>query len=146
MGKEKIRYRDIHHVSVSRSCFYGFGIPCCTSIKLFNTCSCCCGDGAECCRHQTIKLTIKERPQGEGATDEDNCFCEQCCLQCCCGDRGEYLGKGACFECCCNPCDANFCIMNTVFVSTNDADGVLQLLNDKRQNRNDGDAATYAYL
>merc|ERR1712228_37594 len=31
-GVEKVRYEDVYHYSVSRSCFYGFGLPCCTSI------------------------------------------------------------------------------------------------------------------
>eukprot|EP01084_Bolivina_argentea_P061331 112081_1 len=139
MGKEKIAYDKIRDYQISKSCFYGFGLPCCTSIKLFNTCSCCCGELGKCCGHKTIKLTIKERPQGEDATDNDNCCMENCCLNCWCGERGEYIGKGCCFDVCCNPCDANCCMVNTIFVSTNDADGVLRLLNEKVGASADGD-------
>mmetsp|Transcript_13839 Transcript_13839/g.21691 ORF Transcript_13839/g.21691 Transcript_13839/m.21691 type:complete len:265 (+) Transcript_13839:20-814(+) len=139
MGKEKIYYRQIRDYQISKSCFYGFGIPCCTSIKLFNTCSCCCGDGGVCCGHKTVKLTIKERPQGEHAIDEDSdCCAERCCLRCCCGENGEYCGKGCCCQPICNPCDANFCMMNTIFVSTNDPDGFMRLLQEKVGEDRDG--------
>ena len=42
MGKEKIGYEDIKDYSITNTCFYGFGIPCCTGLKLFTTCSCGC--------------------------------------------------------------------------------------------------------
>mmetsp|Transcript_44931 Transcript_44931/g.74443 ORF Transcript_44931/g.74443 Transcript_44931/m.74443 type:complete len:278 (+) Transcript_44931:36-869(+) len=136
MGKEKIFYHSIRDVQTSKSCFYGFGIPMCSSVKLFNTCSCCCGLTASeprpnFCGHQTIKLTIVERAQGENALEDDDCFGERCCLQCCCGANGEYCGKGCCCQFCINPCDANFCMMNTVFISTNDTRGLMRLINEK---------------
>jgi len=130
-GVEKVRYEDIYHYSVSRSCFYGFGLPCYTSIKLFNSCSCCCGEMGRCCGHSTIKLTIRERPQAEGAVDDDTCCLEKCCLKCFCGENGEWLGKGCCCQPCINPCNSNFCIMNTIFVSTDDPDGFVRLLQEK---------------
>ena len=148
MGKEKVYYRNIRDYQISKSCFYGFGIPCCTSIKLFNTCSCCCGDAnASFCGHKTVKLTIRERPQGLHAIDDnEDCCAEKCCLQCCYGDNGDYCGKGCCCQPCCNPCDANFCAMNTIFVSTNDVEGVMQLLNEKAGIDGDGNNVTYATI
>jgi len=143
-GVEKIKYEDIYHYSVSRSCFYGFGLPCYTSVKLFNSCSCCCGEMASACGHSTVKLTIKERPQAEGAIDEDTCCLEKCCLNCFCGENGEWLGKGCCCQPCINPCNSNFCIMNTVFVSTNDPDGFVRLLHEK--SAGGGNAAEYAEI
>ena len=72
MGKEKVPYKNIKDFQITRTCFYGLGIGTggiCggSSIKLFNTCSCCC-DGAKCCGHKTVRLTINERPQGLNAS------------------------------------------------------------------------------
>jgi len=143
-GVEKVKYVDIYHYSVSRSCFYGFGLPCYTSVKLFNSCSCCCGEMGRCCGHSTVKLTIRERPQAEGAIDDDTCCLERCCLKCFCGENGEWIGKGCCCQPCVNPCNSNFCIMNTVFVSTNDPDGFVRLLQEKAAGG--GNAAEYAVI
>eukprot|EP01083_Nonionella_stella_P010910 31038_1 len=130
MGKEKIFYRNIKDYAVTQTCFYGFGLPHCSSIKLFNNCSCCCG-GGNYCGHKTVRLTINERPQGMNAGDSDDCCWESCCLSCCCGERGHYIGKCCCFQPCFNPCNANCCAVNTVFVSTNDPQGLITLLNQK---------------
>jgi len=143
-GVEKVKYADIYHYSVSRSCFYGFGLPCYTSVKLFNSCSCCCGENGSMCGHSTIKLTIRERPQAEDAVDDDTCCLEKCCLKCFCGENGEWLGKGCCCQPCVNPCNSNFCIMNTVFVSTNDPDGFVRLLQEKAAGG--GNSAEYAVI
>ena len=148
MGKEKVYYRNIRDYQISKSCFYGFGLPSCSSIKLFNTCSCCCGDNGSLCGHKTIKLTIKERPQGLNAIDDSDCCCESCCLRLFYGDNGHYIGKGCCCQPVCNPCDANCCAMNTIFLSTNDVNGVLQLLTQKADGAADGNAndGTYAVI
>merc|ERR1719229_831425 len=143
MGKEKIYYRNIKDYAVTQTCFYGFGIHSCSSVKLFNNCSCCCG-GGNYCGHKTVRLTIDERPQGLNAKDADDCCWESCCLSCCCGENGHYIGKGCCFQPCCNPCNANCCAMNTVFVSTNDPKGFIQLLNQKV--RPDGPEVQYATI
>ena len=136
MGKEKIPYDLIMDFEITQTCSYGHGINC-NTVKLFNTCSCCCGSDAELCGHKTVRITIKERPQGMDAIDDDDCWFERCCLQCCCGERGRYLGKGCCCQPCCNPCNANCCMMNTIFISTNDARNLLRLLQEKTR-RNDG--------
>eukprot|EP00483_Globobulimina_turgida_P009162 UN09181 len=113
-GKEKFYYRNIRDYAVTQTCFYGFGIHSCSSVKLFNNCSCCCGGGS-CCGHKTVRLTINERPQGLGAKDSGDCCWESCCLSCFCGERRHYIGKGCCFQSLCNPCNANCCAINTVF-------------------------------
>ena len=131
-GKEKIPYKNIRDYQISKSCFYGFGLPCCTSIKLFNSCSIgCCGKSGRCCAHKTVKLTIKERVQADEAEEGTDCCCEKLCFRCCCGERGRYIGKGCCFQPCCNPCDANCCMVNTLFISTNDPEGLMKLLDSK---------------
>ena len=140
MGKEKIPYRSIKDYEVTQTCFYGWGIGpggICngSSVKLFNTCSCCYGYNGKCCKHKTIRLTIKERPQAQNALDENgnDCCCEKCFFKACCGENGRYIGKGCCFQPCCNPCNANCCMVNTVFISTNDEDGLIALLNENCQ-------------
>eukprot|EP01084_Bolivina_argentea_P272703 464378_1 len=130
MGKEKIPYDRIRDFEVTQTCSYGFGINC-NTVKLFNTCSCCCGELGRCCGHTVVRITVQERPQGYGAIDPTDCCCERCFLNCCCGARGKYIGKCCCFQPCCNPCNANCCMMNTIFVSTNDPEGLLQLLREK---------------
>eukprot|EP00483_Globobulimina_turgida_P002202 UN02204 len=121
-GKEKIPYRNIRDFGVTQTCFYGRGIHHCSSVKLFNQCSCCCGDNrARCCGHKTIRLTINERPQGLGAKDPGDCCWEKCCLSCFCGENGSWIGRGCCFQSCFNPCNADCCAMNTVFISNHDA-------------------------
>eukprot|EP01083_Nonionella_stella_P086915 241640_1 len=130
MGKEKIPYDRIRDFEETQTCAYGFGINC-NAIKLFNTCSCCCGDMGRCCGHSVIRITVQERPQGFGAVDANDCCWERCFLNCCCGDRGKYIGKGCCCQPCCNPCNANCCMLNTIFVSTNDPEGLMQLLREK---------------
>eukprot|EP00483_Globobulimina_turgida_P010025 UN10044 len=132
-GKEKIPYSNIRDYGVTQTCFYGHGVHC-SAVKLFNQCSCCCGDNiSRCCGHKTIRLTINERAQGLGAKDTTDCCCESMCLSCFCGENGHWIGKGCCFQPCCNPCNANCCAMNTVFISTNDPNGFMGLLNQKVQ-------------
>jgi len=143
-GKEKIKYSNIRSYQISKTCWFGVGLL--GAVKLFNTCSCCCGEMASLCGQQTVQLTIKERPQALGADDGDNWCCENCCIRCCCGERGFYCGKGCCFQPCCNPCDVNCCAVSTIFISTNDANGLMQLLDQKVGNSNaavmDGGMAT----
>lgn len=145
MGKEKIKYSNIRSYQISKTCFFGMGLL--GAVKLFNTCSCCCGDMASLCGQQTIQLTINERPQALDADDVENWCCENCCIRCCCGERGYWCGKGCCFQPCCNPCDVNCCAMSTIFISTNDPNGLMQLLDQKVGNSNsrvmnDGGMAT----
>lgn len=135
MGKEKIPYDLIMDFEISQTCSYGFGINC-NTVKLFNTCSCCSAD-AKLCGHKTVRITIKERPQAMDAIDDNDCCLERCFLHCCCGERGKYIGKGCCCQPCFNPCNANCCMMNTIFVSTNDAPNLLRLLEEKTGRRND---------
>ena len=100
----------------------------------FNTCSCCCGHKALCCGHTTVRLTIKERSQGLYALDDGkHCFFEKCCLKYCCGEGGEYIGKCCCFQPCVNPCNANCCMINNIFMSTNDPQELINLLKEKCQ-------------
>ena len=124
MGREKIKYSNIKDYAISRSCTYGFGIPCCSGLKLFSTCSCCCGQ-------KVIRLSVNERLQGLNANDPSDCCIESCCLKQCCGQRAEYIGSGCCFKYCFNPCGGNCCMFNTIHISTEDADGLLNLLNHK---------------
>jgi len=128
-GKEKIPYSDINSYQVTKTCWFGAGLF--GAVKLFNTCSCCCGDMASLCGQTTVQLSIKERPQGLGADDEENMCLENCCIRCCCGERGYYCGKGCCFQPCVNPCNANCCAVNTLYISTNDPNGLMQLLDQK---------------
>jgi len=76
-GKEKFRYTDIRDYEITKTCFFGFGLPCCTSIKLFNSCTCCfncCGgDMGGCCVQRTVRLTIRERMQAQDVSDTDDC-------------------------------------------------------------------------
>lgn len=134
-GKEKIKYADIRDYEVSKTCFFGFGMPCCTSVKLFNSCTCCCnccgGDMGGCCVQRTVRLTIKERMQAQGARDPDDCCLEALCLENCCGDACLSCGACGCCQSVCNPCGANCCAINTVFISTNDPQGLIELLNAK---------------
>lgn len=134
-GKEKIKYSDIRDYEVTKTCFWGFGMPCCTSVKLFNSCTCCCaccgGDMGGCCIQRTIRLSIKERMQAKDARDPDDCCLEGFCLDNCCGDACLTCGAGACLRSVCNPCGANCCAINTVFISTNDPKGLIDLLNSK---------------
>ena len=139
MGKEKIPYDLITDFEITKTCSYGFGINC-NTVKLFNTCSCFCGPSAKCCKQNTVRITFKERPQALGAMDDDDCFCERCCFNCFCGEKGRYIGKGCCFQPFCNPCNANCCMMNTIFVSTNDAQNLMALLAEKTGRNNDGKA------
>eukprot|EP01084_Bolivina_argentea_P161746 281539_1 len=122
MGKEKFRYEDIKDHAITNSCAYGHGIAGCTALKLFSSCSCCCG-------HKIVRLSINERYQGEKAGDNSDCCLESCCLKCCCG-QAQFWGSGACCVCF-NPCRNNCCLVNTVHISTNDADGLLKLLDTK---------------
>ena len=123
-GKEKIRYRNIKDYGITRSCAYGFGIVCCSGLKLFSICNCCCG-------HKVVRLTINERYQAEDASDSSDCCLESCCFKCYCGKKAERYGNGGCFRHCFNRCNANCCLINTVYISTNNADELLQLLNQK---------------
>ena len=124
MGKEKIKYRDIKYYAITKTCFYGFGIPCCTALKLFTTCTCGCGQ-------KVVRLTVKETYQGMNANDADNCCLESGCLNTCCAESAESVGSGCCFRSCCNPCNANCCVYNTVNISTDDPEGLMNLLNQK---------------
>jgi len=134
-GKEKIKYSEIRDYEVTKTCFFGFGLPCCTSVKLFNSCTCCCaccgGDMGGCCIQRTVRLTINERMQAKDARDPDDCCLEACCLDNCCGDACLTSGQGCCCRSVCNPCGANCCAVNTVFISTNDPQGLIELLNSK---------------
>ena len=124
MGKEKIKYENIKYYSITKTCAFGFGIICCTGLKLFSICSCCCGQ-------KIIRLSIKERYQGLNAHDPDDCCLESCCLKTCCGKQAESCGSGGCCQPCCNPCGANCCVFNTVNISTEDPEGLLNLLNQR---------------
>jgi len=132
-GKEKVRYGDVLSFEVTRTCSYGAACRCdYHNIKLFNTCSCCCM-GGRLCGHTTVQIVVKERPHGEDAVDDTNCCCENICLKACFGENGKYIGKGCCFQPCCNPCNANCCMMNTIYVSTNEPNKLLQLLRTRTQ-------------
>eukprot|EP00483_Globobulimina_turgida_P002381 UN02383 len=72
MGKEKIPYNLIRDFQVTQTCYYGFGLNC-NTVKLFNTCSCCCGEMGKCCGHNVVRITISERIQGQGAVDDTDC-------------------------------------------------------------------------
>ena len=63
--------------------------------------------------------------------DDMDCCLEKCCLNSFYGENGKYIGKGCCFQPCCNPCNANCCMMNTIYVSTNDPRGLMNLLNTR---------------
>jgi len=128
-GKEKILYKNIRSYQLSKTCWFGMGLF--GAIKLFNTCSCCCGDMGSLFGQHTIALTINERAQALGADDVENWWCENCCIRTCCGESGYWCGRGCCFQPCCNPCDANCCVVNTVYISTNDPNGLMQLLDQK---------------
>merc|ERR1712013_291865 len=131
MGKEKVLYSRITDFSLTQTCTYGVGCNCAyPTIKLFNTCSCCCG-GASLCGQKTVQIGIRERPHGGGAGDDGDCCLEACCLANCYGENGKYIGKGCCCQPICNPCNANCCMVNTLFVSTNDPEGLLRLLEEK---------------
>lgn len=131
MGKEKIYYDNIHKYTETRSCMYGAGIPHCSGVKLFNTCSCCCR-GIRCCGHKIIRLTIDERMQAFDAFDMHyDCCWESLCFNTLCGKHAEYVGKGCCCQKCFNPCNNNCCAMNQVYISTNDMEGLMRLLDAK---------------
>jgi len=145
-GKEKVKYSEITDFSTAKTCWYS--IPeyaCCTGVRLMNQCSCtqmdCCGSnmlvgGAGCCSQRTVRLTIKERNFGHEAVDGDECCLEKCCLERCFGATcsqdcfGGPCGEGCCFSCC-NPCGVNCCSMNTMYISTNDPEGLIDLLKNK---------------
>jgi len=144
-GKEKVNYAEIRDYEVTKTCFYCVPGECCLGIRLMNNCSCIqcgfCGTSVSmpggCCSQTTVRLTINERNFGLNAKDDGDCCLEGCCLEncfgakclepcCCAGPRGE-----GCWFSICNPCRANCCVMNTMFLSTNDPEGLINLLNSK---------------
>jgi len=147
-GKEKVKYDEIRDYEITKTCFYALPGECCLGVRLFNNCSClqcgfCACGGVKpempggCCTQTTVRLTINERMFGHDAKDDTDCCLESCCLEncfgakclepcCCCGPRGE-----GCWFSMCNPCKANCCVFNTMFLSTNDPEGLIQLLNNK---------------
>ena len=89
-----------------------------------------------CCGQKTVRLTIKERMFGQEAVDDEDCCLESWCLQNCfgakCADQccGGVCGEG-CYFSMCNPCGVNCCSMNTMYISTNDPEGLLKLIGEK---------------
>ena len=119
-------------------------------IRLMNQCSLCCQPSwcgpagtlnpdarCRCCRQKTIRLTVNERMFLQDAADSDDCCVEKLCLEHCCGAKcdencmGGPRGGGCCFAICCNTCGANLCAMDTMYISTEDPDGLIDLLNRK---------------
>jgi len=147
-GKEKVKYSEIVDYAQVKTCWYT--IPesgCCTGVRLLNQCSCfemaCCGPAGTlsggCCAQRTIRLTIKERMFAQDAADGEGCCLEEFCLKKCFGTAcaenclGGVCGEGCCFSMC-NPCGVNCCSMNTMYISTNDPEGLLKLIGDKTGN------------
>lgn len=145
-GKEKVQYSEIRDYEISKTCWLTTPGLCCTGVRLMNQCSCCqcgcCGPAGSlaggCCEHKTVRITINERGFGHNAADESDCCLEKCCLNNCFGANcyeaecgGRKKGEGCCFATCFNPCGVNCCAMNTMYVSTNDAQGLINLLNEK---------------
>jgi len=146
-GKEKVKYSEIRDYHVAKTCWYN--VPeysCCTGVRLMNQCSCCqcsfCGPTGSleggCCGQKTVRLTVNERMFGHEANDDDSdCCLENCCLKNCFGQKcaddcmGGACGEGCCFAMCFNPCGVNCCAMNTMYISTNDPSGLINLLNQK---------------
>jgi len=146
-GKEKVKYSEIRDYETTKTCLFGEpGYPC-TGIRLMNQCSCCqcgfCAPSASylsggCCGQTTIRLAINERHFGTDAHDpERDCCLEGCCLRNCFGAKcgqpclGGVCGEGCIFSMCFNPCGVNCMTMNTMFISTNDPQGLIALLNNK---------------
>ena len=108
-------------------------------IRIMNQCSCCqcsfCGPAGSmvggCCSQKTVRLTINERMFAQHSLDDADCCLEKCCLSNCFGEVCVQRGMGCCFQPCCNPCQVNCCAMNTMYISTNDAEGLVNLLNNK---------------
>ena len=112
LGREKVQYTEIKSYDTT------FGFRCFDKVKVFNTCSCCCGYNAKCCCCQkTIRLKIK---------DGDECCWETFCISYCGGCNSGCYNFVCCDVCC-------FCCRNihSIFISTNDADGLIALLNEK---------------
>ena len=90
-----------------------------------------------CCGQKTVRLTVNERMFGHEAGDDADCCLESCCLENCFGAvceeqcMGRAKGEGCCFAVCFNPCGVNCCAMNTMYISTNDPQGLVNLLNQK---------------
>jgi len=138
-GKEKVKYSEIRDYEITKTCWLYTPGQCCTGVRIMNQCSCCqcgcCGPAGSmvggCCSQRTVRLTVNERMMGHGAGDDNDCFLEKCCLANCFGEVCVARGMGLCFQPCCNPCKVNCCAMNTMYVSTNDAEGLVALLNNK---------------
>jgi len=138
-GKEKIKYSEIRDYEVSQTCWLSTPEVCCLGLRILNQCSCiqcgCCGPAGSmpggCCSQRTVRLTINERMMAHGAADAGDCCLEKCCLNNCFGEVCISRGMGCCFQPCCNPCKVNCCAVNTVYLSTNDVQGLLQVLNQK---------------
>merc|ERR1719273_1527663 len=68
---------------------------------------------------------------------ERDCCLEGCCLRNCFGAKcseqclGGVCGEGCIFSMCFNPCGVNCMTMNTMYISTNDPQGLISLLNNK---------------
>ena len=84
-----------------------------------------------CCTQRTVRLTVNERMFGHDAVDDTDCCLESCCLNNCFGEVCIDRGEGCCFQPCFNPCHANCCSLNTMYLSTNDPQGLVNLLNQK---------------
>jgi len=148
-GKEKVKYSEIRDYQTTKTCWLSTPGVCCTGIRLMNQCSCVqcgfCGPTGSpdalvggCCGHTTVRITVNERGFSHGASDDADCCLERCCLNNCFGAAcyeeemcGRKKGEGCCFAMCCNPCGVNCCSMNTMYVSTNDPQGLIELLNTK---------------
>lgn len=146
-GKEKVQYSEIRDYEVVKSCWYTIPeMGMCTGVRILNQCSflqlSCCGPAGTlkggCCGHKTVRLTIDDRMFGHNAADDDtDCCLENCCLKNCFGAKcagecaGGVCGEGCIFSKCFNPCGANCCSMNTMYISTNDAEGLIALLDSK---------------
>jgi len=145
-GKEKVKYSEIRDFGTVKTCWYT--LPwhsCCSGVRVLNQCSCCqcacCGPAGslqgDCCGQRTIRLTVKERMFGHQAFDDEDCCLENLCLRNCLGRRcadecmGGVCGEGCCFATCFNPCGANCVSMNTMYISTNDPEGLIHLLESK---------------
>jgi len=113
-----------------------------------NQCSCCqcacCGPAGSVrggvkgfCGQTTVRLSINERNMGHGAAEDGDCCLEGCCLRNCFGAKcseqclGGVCGQGCIFSMCFNPCGVNCMTMNTMYISTNDPQGLVDLLNRK---------------
>eukprot|EP01084_Bolivina_argentea_P025473 47372_1 len=84
------------------------------------------------CSQNVVQIAIVPQYQGSNLSGTYNCCLEEIVLICCYYPQpGKFWGKGGC--CCCfNTCGANCCLVNTIYVTTENSNQIVKSLK-KRQ-------------